>query len=90
MVSGEVQPLAADNWVQDKKHWSAGLQPAFSGAIGEKPSATRRSDFSTLASNFYVLHPWQLFRWGESSVGETPTDAGGTPALPRNLNRYRC
>jgi hypothetical protein len=22
----------------------------------------------------------------ESSVGETPTDAGGTPALPRNLN----
>jgi hypothetical protein len=25
---------------------------------------------------------------GESSVGETPTGAGGTPALPRKLNSY--
>jgi hypothetical protein len=40
-----------------QKSWSAGLQPAFNGIFGEKPSAIRRSDFSTFASNFFVLHP---------------------------------
>jgi hypothetical protein len=27
---------------------------------------------------------------GEDSAGETPTDAGGTPALPRKLNRKKA
>jgi hypothetical protein len=27
---------------------------------------------------------------GEGSAGETPTGAGGTPALPGKLNSYAC
>jgi hypothetical protein len=40
----------------------------------------------------YILRPWfwnrnYLGGW-ESSAGESPTDAGGTPALPKKLNGY--
>jgi hypothetical protein len=41
-----------------QESWSAGLQPAFSGIFGGKPSATRRSDSSALLSDFFVPHPF--------------------------------
>jgi hypothetical protein len=61
-----------------QKSWSAGLQPAFGGIFGDKPSATRRSDFSTLAFNFFVLHP----RVEEGSPAISRPDPYGMFAVP--------
>jgi hypothetical protein len=53
---------------------------------------SRQTSGKNQSREFFTIHFHNFFRnysgGGEGSAGETPTDAGGTPALPGKLNSY--